>query len=112
MASQLAPEPVRSCLEACNECATEAEGCARQCIEAADQSMVECVRLCLDCAALCRSRVSLMARDSRYYPHPCGLVAAVCEACATECERFDDELMRACPQARRHAAGQSQQLAA
>jgi hypothetical protein len=55
MASQLAPERVRTCVEACNECATEAEGCARHCIEAADENMVECARLCLDCATLCRS---------------------------------------------------------
>lgn len=32
MTSQLAPENVRTCLEACTDCAVEAEACAQQCI--------------------------------------------------------------------------------
>lgn len=55
--------------------------------------------------------MTLMARDSRFYAQLCALVASACDACAAECERFDDALMRACAEACKRAAGECRQLA-
>src|SRR5258708_37770885 len=96
MATELAPARVRDCLDACERCIEACEVCEQQCIAAADAAMVECARLCLDCTALCHACVTLLARESRFYPALCGVCAVACEARAQECGRFGDEGMRQC----------------
>ena len=72
--------------------------CAQACTadSAADLSdpnlaeMVECIRLCLDCADVCAAALSVL---SRRRPHDVDVTllveacAAVCNSCAQECER-------------------------
>jgi hypothetical protein len=112
VATAIAPERVRECLDACTECIEACEACARHCIEAAEREMVECTKLCLDCSALCTACIPLLARDSRYYGALCGLCADACDACAEERERFDDDIMLQCAESCRRAAEQCRRLAA
>lgn len=104
-------ENTRHCIDACVECAQAAEVCARQCIEAGDPQMADCIKLCLDCSAIALLCVSLLARGSADAGRLCEVCADICERCAEECERFDDEVMRACAQACRAAAEACRQLA-
>ena len=43
--------------------------------------MAECIRLDIDCAAICRLAAGYMARGSALAVHVCELCADVCEAC-------------------------------
>lgn len=48
--------------------------------------------------------MTLLGRDSQHMGRLCRLVADACAACAAECEKFDDDLMRRCAQACRRTA--------
>lgn len=110
MASELVSEQVRGCLDACSECLQACEVCAEQCIAAADKEMVECVSLCRDTAALADLCITLLARGSRQVGALCHLCADACEACASECGRFDDPVMRGCADACERAAKACRQM--
>lgn len=60
-------------------------------------------------ALLCATCLPLLARDSRYVAALCPLCA---DACAAECEKSDDDVMRQCAQACRRAAEECRRLAA
>jgi hypothetical protein len=86
--------------------------CAQHCIPAVDEEMIRCIQRCLDCAPLCHTCLTLLARDSQYVGQLCRLCADACDACAAECERFDDDLMRQCADACRRAAETCRAMAA
>src|ERR1700682_4475707 len=45
----------QSCIEACNTCADACDYCSIACLQEDDvKMMAECIRLALDCAAICR----------------------------------------------------------
>jgi len=58
--------------------------------------MVECIRLDIDCAAICRLAASYMSRDSAYAVDLCRLCAGVCQACGEECARHPQALQGVC----------------
>ncbi|WP_205668615.1 hypothetical protein [Ammoniphilus sp. CFH 90114] len=46
-----------------------------------------------------------MARNSQFAKQHCELCAAICEVCATDCERFKDAHCQECAEACRQMAG-------
>jgi hypothetical protein len=63
------------------------------------------IQLLQTCVETCNLSVRLMCADSPFHPQACELCFEVCEACATECERFqDDETFAKCAQACRRSA--------
>jgi hypothetical protein len=81
-------EQMRSCIDACNECALECEHCAAACLGEQDVKMLaRCIALDLECAEVCRTATILMARGSERAAEFCRLCADFCDACAEECER-------------------------
>jgi hypothetical protein len=63
-------------------------------------SLVKCIRLCLDCADVCASTASVITRRTAFDPNA---IAPLVEACATicrisgdECERHPHEHCRLC----------------
>ncbi|WP_236725571.1 MULTISPECIES: four-helix bundle copper-binding protein [Mycobacterium] len=53
--------------------------------------MADCVRLCLDCAAICAACVTLVSRGSRWAAQLCQLCAEICDACAAEGDKHDND---------------------
>lgn len=93
-------ERYASAIQACNACAVATETCAAACLKEADvQSMALCISCDLDCAALCRLAVKLMARDSPLVDEVCRLCALACQACAEECGKHKHDHCQQCAQA-------------
>ncbi len=66
--------------------------------------MSRCIALDLDCADLCRTAASLMARGSAFAGEFCQLCATVCDACAAECGKHDMDHCQQCAAACRRCA--------
>lgn len=95
----------QDCIDQCNACAVACEHCAASCLSESNvQEMAECIRLDLDCAAICRLASAYMARGSRFAKDLCGLCATACEACGAECERHSPAHCQECAQACRRCA--------
>jgi hypothetical protein len=106
------PESMRSCIEACNDCALECEHCASACLGEQDVKMlVRCISLDLDCAELCRTATILMARGNESAAEFCRLCAEVCDECAQECERHQHmDPCRRCAEACRRCAEECRRM--
>jgi hypothetical protein len=99
MATTLAPERTRDCIDACAACAVACHACADRCTRQADPQMLTCIRLCLSCADACLACLPSLAREANY-EQLCRACADLCDACVVECERYDDPAA-----AHRHAGG-------
>ena len=105
-------EAMRSCIDACNECALECEHCASACLGEQDVKMLaRCISLDLECAELCRTATILMARGSENAADFCRLCAEVCDECAQECERHQHmEHCRRCAETCRRCAEECRRM--
>ena len=66
------------CIEACNRCAAYCDFCAASCLQEENTKMMaECIRLDMQCAAICRLAAEYMAQDSRFAAQLCSLCAEV-----------------------------------
>jgi len=70
-----------ACANACNYCTTACLG------EADVKMMVACIKLDIDCAAICSLTASFIARASVHGKHLLRECAELCDLCATECEK-------------------------
>jgi hypothetical protein len=89
------------CIDACFGCVETCTACADACLSERDVShLVSCIRLNLDCAAVCNATGSIMSRANKA-GHRQLLEAqlanciAFCRACASECARHA-EMHRHC----------------
>ena len=93
------PDPVtangdaaHACIAAATECALVCTVCADACLGEEDvKAQVKCIRLNLDCAAVCRLTAELLARPSRR-DEPAlhaqlDACIRMCTACGDECGR-------------------------
>lgn len=95
----------QECIDQCNACAVACHHCAVSCLSESNvKEMAECIRLDLDCAAICQLASAYMARGSRFAKEICGLCATICEACGAECERHSAQHCKDCAQACRRCA--------
>lgn len=96
-----------------NHCAAVCSHCAAACLGEKDvNEMVDCIRLDMDCADICRLVASFVARESVHANHLMRECAEICEACAEECEKHSHmEHCRACAEACRHCAEACAQIA-
>jgi hypothetical protein len=71
------------------------------------------IGLLLDCAEICQTSANFMLRGSEQHTQTCAACAAICEVCAEECARMDDDPpMRNCAEACRHCAESCRRMAA
>lgn len=82
--------------------------CASACLEEKDiASLRECIKLDLECAAICRATSEIMTMDGQYVDALCQICADICTTCAEECERHAKmgmEHCRVCAEACRQCA--------
>lgn len=98
-------------VQAAMECAATCTTCADACLEEEDPgSLRKCIRLNLDCAQICATSAMLIARpgeqDRTVLRTQLEACAAVCRACADECDEHADmhEHCRICAEACRACA--------
>lgn len=108
MATTLVGDRLRAALGVFAECVEACEACARRCIDATTAGMLECTKLCLDCA----TPALRLRPESRFAADLCRRCADAGDACAAECEKIDDDVMRACAEAWRRATQPRRQVTA
>jgi hypothetical protein len=100
----------KALLDALNNCIAECNHCTTACLDEADVKMLtECIKLDIDCAAICTLTASLIARGSEHGKHLLKECAEVCNACAAACEKHAHmEHCKACAAACRKCAAACQ----
>ncbi len=91
--AQMASTPgFAAAITACLDCVQVCNTCADACIaENKATTLQRCIRLDLDCAAICNATATLLSRayepDARVLRAQLQACLAACVACAEECER-------------------------
>ncbi len=97
----------QTCTVICSKCAVTCEQCANACLnEPGILEMVPCIRLNMECAAICRAAVQIMNLESNHANAVCQLCADICTACAEECEKHDHGHCRECAMICRQCAAE------
>lgn len=95
-------------LDALYACITECNNCSTACLDEKEMGMLsKCIKLDMDCAAICSLVATLVARGSQHGVHLMKECVEVCSACADECEKhaaMDIEHCRTCAEACRKCA--------
>ncbi len=108
----MAHKQFESCITTCNECADACDHCAVACLDEKNVAdMAGCIKLDMDCAAICRLAVSYMARGSDFAQEICELCAQVCDDCAEECGRHQMDHCQQCAEACRRCAEACRKMA-
>jgi len=69
------------------DCAAECNQCITDCLaEQNAKEFARCIKLNIDCAAICSLTAGFIARGSEHADHLLPECAAICNACAEECE--------------------------
>lgn len=91
----------KALLDALNNCIAECNHCTTACLDEQDVNMLaKCIKLDIDCAAICTLTASLIARGSDHGKHMLKECAEVCNACAKECEKHSHmDHCKACAEA-------------
>jgi hypothetical protein len=90
-------DAITACIDACSLCIETCTACADACLsEKHLETMIACIRLNLDCAAVCAATGSVMARANKAgnrQPLEAQLTTCIafCRACASECGRHADK---------------------
>jgi hypothetical protein len=90
-------DAITACIDACSLCVETCTACADACLsEKHVESLISCIRLNLDCAAVCAATGSVMARANKAgnrQPLEAQLTTCIafCRACASECSRHADK---------------------
>ena len=71
-----------------NNCALACNYCTTACLEEDDVRMMrDCIKLDIDCAAICSLTANFIARNSIHGKHLLNECAELCRLCGTECAR-------------------------
>lgn len=92
---------MRACLDECQRCEQTCLETVTYCLEqGGDHSDPAHIALLLDCAKICETSASFLARGSRQHAAVCGVCAGICKACEESCEQWpEDEVMKRCADA-------------
>lgn len=72
--------------------------------------VARCIALDIDCAQICRTAASYMARGSEFSSEICKVCADVCDACADECSKHQMGHCQECAQACRRCADECRRM--
>ncbi|OBR96967.1 MULTISPECIES: four-helix bundle copper-binding protein [Clostridium] len=101
----------QSCIDSCNKCMQLCEECFRMCLSEPDVKAREhCIVDLVDCAEICRTAATTMARRGYHVNDICNLCATTCDECASECSKFNDEHCRMCADACRQCADECRRM--
>lgn len=88
-------------MKALSDCYITCNECAVACLEEQDVDMLtHCIRLDIDCSAICQSLMGFVARSSDHADHLLNECAEICDTCAEECRKHEHmEHCRRCAEA-------------
>ena len=69
------------------ECAAACQKCISGCLNDDPNMMANCIKTDLDCADICITTATFLARNSVHGKHLLAECIEICKACATECEK-------------------------
>lgn len=99
------------CIDACLKCAAICNHCASSCLEEDDtKMMIKCIQLDMECAALCYAVAQLMSLGSDKAAALCKICAELCEACAAECMKYENEHCKECAVACKECAAECRKM--
>ena len=105
----------QECIDACMACAVACSNCAIACLEEENVGELrQCIRLDLECAAVCRAAAEVMSMQGTSSAHLCRVCADICSACADECSKHAEMGMdhcRECAEACRKCAEACESMA-
>jgi hypothetical protein len=108
----LTSDEVKECIQECLICYRTCTETTIKCINTGGKhSEGRHLNLLMDCAKICNSNTNFMLRNSRYYPQTCALTAEICDKCADDCDRFDEEFMKNCASVCQHCAKSCREMA-
>jgi hypothetical protein len=88
------------CAKACDDCARLCDTCSAHCarlVGNGQKEHVETLKLCLDCAAVCRAASTITAKDGPMADLITIACADACKRCGDACEKHaSDPLMKRC----------------
>jgi hypothetical protein len=92
-------------------CARDCERWANECVaDGKAVKMGKSVRLCRDCAELCRATADALTRGTKFVYEICRGCIETCEACAVECGKSEAVSAQRCVEACRDCVEELQQL--
>jgi hypothetical protein len=112
MANHSTSAEMQMCINDCFDCHSTCLETIAYCLHKGGQYADES-HICLlqDCAELCQVGGNFMLRGSDFNGQVCELGALICESCADECDRFEDDLqMKACAETCRRCADSCLQM--
>lgn len=90
----------KKCIDACLECAVLCNHCASSCLQEKNvEMMTRCIQLDMECAAACYTAAQLMSLASSKAEEFCRICADLCNECAAECKKHDNEHCQECARA-------------
>ena len=101
----------KDCIEACLACAAVCDHCASSCLrEEHMHMMTKCVQLDMECADICYTAAKLLSLGSLQSAAICTICADVCDACAAECGKHDNDHCRMCAEACKKCADECRRM--
>jgi len=101
-------EHYKEYIDACLACSTACHHCAASCLQEKDVThLATCIRLDMECAAICETTARVMSINGHLSEQLCSLCAEICNRCAGECEKHAKmgmEHCRECAEACYHCA--------
>jgi hypothetical protein len=90
----------KNCIEACLNCVAACNHCSSSCLKEPNAKMMaDCIRLDMECAIVCYNAAQLMSLGSSKADEFCRLCAEICNDCAEECSKHDNEHCKKCAEA-------------
>lgn len=89
-------DQMQECIDTCFEVTEVCDWCADQCIEAGNEDLARCIRLCRDAADVANQCARLCSRQSEVYDQYAAVCADICQECLDECQQHDMEATDAC----------------
>jgi hypothetical protein len=80
-----------------NDCADTCDMCYNACLNEEEVAMMaRCIELDRECADICRLTSSVLSRDSENRELYLRLCGKICQICADECAKHDNDHCRKC----------------
>ncbi len=99
------------CIEACLACASTCNFCASSCTREENvKMMAKCIRLDMECAAICYATAQLLSLGSDKAKAITRLCAEICLECADECDKHNHDHCKKCAEACRKCAEECQKV--
>ena len=99
------------CIDACLTCAALCNHCAVSCLKEEDPAMMKaCIQLDMECAAICYATAQLLSLGSNQAKEIAMICAQICDDCAEECAKHNNEHCRVCADICHNCANQCRDL--